>query len=201
MIHFPLAAVLETALNRYISLDNQVGERLKPLVGKTIAITVTPFNSTVYLQATETMVQVTANCPPVVDTYLTGSLWAFGWMGFAGKPMRVLFAGQVALEGDVEVGRKFQTLLARLDINWERQLAQLTGEPIAGHLIALVRTGLIWNQQALTALRLDTVEFLQEETRDLPAVSEAEHFYQAVDKLRLDFDRLEQRIVRLEMLR
>jgi ubiquinone biosynthesis protein UbiJ len=39
---------------------------------------------------------------------------------------------------------------------------------------------------------------LQEETRDLPAVPEAELFYAEVDELRTDFDRLQSRIERLE---
>ena len=40
-------------------------------------------------------------------------------------------------------------------------------------------------------------QFLQEETRNLPAKPEMEIFYRQIDKLRTDFDRLQSRIERL----
>jgi ubiquinone biosynthesis accessory factor UbiJ len=45
---------------------------------------------------------------------------------------------------------------------------------------------------------LNSSEFLQEETRDLPAKPEAELFYRHVDTLRMDYDRLAARIARLQ---
>jgi ubiquinone biosynthesis protein UbiJ len=62
----------------------------------------------------------------------------------------------------------------------------------------LFRAGKEWGQESLETLRLNTSEFIQEESRDVPATAEIEEFYNEVDKLRLDFDRLQSRLERLE---
>ena len=47
-------------------------------------------------------------------------------------------------------------------------------------------------------MRLNTQEYLQEESRLTPADAEVRHYLDAVDTLRLDTDRLEARLKRLE---
>jgi ubiquinone biosynthesis protein UbiJ len=44
-----LISAFEAALNKYLSLDEDVAIFLKPLQGKIIAVTITPFNETMYL--------------------------------------------------------------------------------------------------------------------------------------------------------
>ena len=44
-----LMSALETALNKYLALDQNSGVFLAPLAGKVIAVTITPFNETIYL--------------------------------------------------------------------------------------------------------------------------------------------------------
>ena len=44
-----IIATLESAINRYLSLDDNVSSVLAPLAGKVVAITITPFNETLYL--------------------------------------------------------------------------------------------------------------------------------------------------------
>ncbi len=51
-----------------------------------------------------------------------------------------------------------------------------------------------WTEETIETFKLNCKEFLQEETRDLPAGPEADIFYQQVDQLRSDFDRLSARI-------
>ncbi|MFZ2311020.1 MAG: sterol-binding protein, partial [Methylobacter sp.] len=55
-----------------------------------------------------------------------------------------------------------------------------------------------WGKDSIETFRLNAAEFLQEETRDLPAGPEADIFYAQVDQLRTDFDRLQNRIDRLK---
>jgi ubiquinone biosynthesis protein UbiJ len=121
-------------------------------------------------------------------------------MGLSATPMRALFSGEVTIEGDIATGQKFQELFAKLDINLEPQLARFTGETIAHNISQFFRTGKEWSKESLNTFRLNTAEFLQEETRDLPAKPEMDIFCQHVDILRTDFDRLQSRIERLENL-
>lgn len=55
-----------------------------------------------------------------------------------------------------------------------------------------------WHEETLKTFKLNTVEFLQEETRDLPASAEVEMFYQQVKKLEHDTLRLAEQLNRLD---
>jgi len=193
-----IIATLEAAINYYISLDDNITTFLAPLNGKIVAITITPFNETIYLCPTADSVQCLDYLPTPADTQLTGSLIALGLMGLSGKPMNALFSGEVTIEGDVNTGRKFQELFAKLDINLEAKLARYTGETVAHNLAEFFRAGKSWSKESLETFKLNTSEFLQEEIQELPAVPEAELFYAEVDELRTDFDRLQSRLERLE---
>jgi ubiquinone biosynthesis protein UbiJ len=193
-----LTVALESALNNYIRLDLDVGELLSPLAGKVIGLTIEPFGETLYLCPTGNTIQVLDDYPDAPDTRISGSLWALGLMGISTKPMRSVFSGEVRIEGDTAIGRRFQELFDKLDIDFEEKLSRFTGDVIAHQIGNVFRTGARWTQQSIRTFELNLGEFLQEETRDLPAGPEAEIFYRHVDQLRADFDRLNSRIERLE---
>ena len=193
-----LMGALETALNQYLALAVNRDELLIGLYGKTIAITVQPFNETLYLCPTHDAIQLLSDTVKPADTHLTGSLFAFGMMGLSAKPMRSILSGEVTIEGDMRTGQKLQELLAKLELDIEPKLAQLTGAAAAKRLVSMFHTSRAWSEDTLESLRLDLSEFLQEETRDLPAAGEIDIFYRQVDTLRTDYDRLQSRIERLE---
>jgi ubiquinone biosynthesis protein UbiJ len=112
--------------------------------------------------------------------------------------MRSVFSGEVRIEGDTTIGRRFQELFDKLDIDLEEKLSRFTGDLIAHQIGNVFRTGARWTQESIRTFELNLGEFLQEETRDLPAGPEAEIFYRHVDQLRADFDRLNSQIERLE---
>jgi ubiquinone biosynthesis protein UbiJ len=192
-----LISVLETTLNQTLSLDDNVAQFLTPLAGKVIAITMTPFNETVYLCPTADKIQCLANFGGQIDTTLTGSLFALGLMGLSANPVHSLHNGTVQIDGDLEVGRKFQTLFKKLDLNIEKKIATYTGETFAHSLGQLFRSSKSWTEETLETFKLNACEFLTEETRDLPAKPEADSFYRQVDTLRMDYDRLAAHITRL----
>lgn len=192
-----LIGVLETALNQYLALDQDSGYFLTPLAGKVIAVTVQPFDDTIYLCPTSDSIQCLDYFPSVADTRLTGSIWALGLMGLSSTPMRSVFSGEVTIEGDMQTGRKFQELFAKLDIDPEEKLSQFTGDIIAHKVANFFRAGQSWGKDSLETFKLNAKEFLQEETRDLPAGPEVEIHYAQVDELRTDFDRLQSRVERL----
>jgi len=193
-----LIGALETALNQYLALDRDSGYFLTPLAGKVIAVTVQPFDETIYLCPTTDSIQCLDQFPDQPDTRLSGSIWALGLMGLSSTPMRSVFSGEVTIEGDMQTGRKFQELFAKLDIDLEEKLSQFTGDIIAHKVANFFRAGQNWSKDSLETFRLNAKEFLQEETRDLPAAPEADIYYAQVDELRTDFDRLQSRIDRLK---
>lgn len=185
-------------MNRYLQLDQNKERLLAPLDGKVIAVNVQPFDETLYLCPTADAIRLLDAITTAPDTRITGTPWALGWMGLSGKPMRALFAGDVKIEGDVHVGRKFQQLFEQLDINLEGKLALYTGDWFAGQIGNFFRTGRQWGKNTLETFELNLSEYLQEETRDLPAAAEMDIFYHDIDDLRIGYDRLERRISRLE---
>jgi len=193
-----LIGALEATLNQYLALDQDSGYFLTPLAGKVIAVNIQPFDETVYLCPTTDSIQCLDQFPDPPDTRLTGSIWALGLMGLSSTPMRSVFSGEVKIEGDMQTGRKFQELFAKLDIDLEEKLSQFTGDIIAHKTANFFRARQNWSKDSLETFRLNAKEFLQEETRDLPAAPEADIFYAQVDELRTDFDRLQSRIDRLK---
>ena len=193
-----LIGAFETALNQYLALDQDSGHFLTPLSGKVIAVTVLPFAETVYLCPSNDSIQCLDQFPNAPDTRLTGSIWALGLMGLSSTPMRSVFSGEVTIEGDMHTGRKFQELFAKLDIDLEEKLSHFTGDIIAHKLAGFFRAGQNWSKESLETFKLNASEFLQDETRDLPSAPEVAIFFDQVDELRNDFDRLQSRIERLE---
>jgi ubiquinone biosynthesis accessory factor UbiJ len=193
-----LMSALETALNQYLALDKNRGVFLRPLAGKVIAVTIQPFAETIFLCPTANSIQLLDYSPYQPDTRLTGSILALGLMGLSSKPMRSIFSGEVKIAGDIDTGQKFQELFANLDINLEQQLARYTGDTIAHNISQFFHAGQNWSKESMETFRLNASEFLQEETRDLPAVPEMDIFYSQVDELRTGFDRLQSRVERLE---
>ena len=193
-----LTGALEAALNHYLALDQDSGHFLAPLAGKVIAVTVLPFELTLYLCPTTDSIQCLDHFPGSPDTRLTGSLWALGLMGLSSTPMRSVFSGEVKIEGDIHTGRKFQELFAKLDLDLEEQLSQFTGDIIAHKVANFFRSGQRWSKDSLETFKLNATEFLQDETRDLPSAPEMDIYYAQVDDVRTDFDRLQYRLERLE---
>ena len=96
MIIKPLIiTALETALNQYLSLDEDVRLFLTPLAGKVIAVNILPFNETVYLCPTKDKIQLLESYTAEADATLSGTLSALGLMGLSSTPMRSIFSGEV----------------------------------------------------------------------------------------------------------
>jgi ubiquinone biosynthesis protein UbiJ len=119
-------------------------------------------------------------------------------MGLSSTPMRSIFSGEVQIEGDTQVAHKFQQLFEKLDIDLEEKLSHFTGDVIAHKIGNIFRSGQNWTEESINTFKLNSKEFLQEETRDLPAAPEADQFYQLVDQLRSDYDRLLARIKKIQ---
>jgi len=192
-----LMTTIEAALNAYLALDDQHPALLAPLAGKVVAIHITPFDQTLYLCMSTERIQCLEHFPGQADASLTGSLAALGLMGLSATPMRVLLKGDVRIAGDTQVARRLQRLFEKLEINWQGQLARYTGERVARNIADIFSGGRNWTQRGLRNFRLNLQEFLQEETRNLPARPEAEIVFRQIDELRLDQDRLAARVQRL----
>ncbi len=193
-----ISGILETSLNQYLSLDEDIEFLLKPLTGKVIAIVIEPFSQRLFLCPAKDKIQVLEDFQGEIDVTISGTLAALGMMGLNADSMRSVFKGDVRIEGDTQVGHQFQHLFKTLDVDLEEQLSHITGDVVAHQIGNVARTGNDWVQHSMNSLRLNVQEFLQEETRDLPAQGEADILFRNIDELRADFDRLRARVERLQ---
>ena len=198
MIKPLLISTLEAALNQYLALDEDVSLFLAPIDQKIIAIHILPFNETIYLCPTEDNIQILEHYIAEPDARITGTLSALGLMSLSATPMRSIFSGEIKIEGDTQTAHQFQQLFKKLEIDLEEKLSYFTGDIIAHQMGNLFRSGQRWTEESIDTFKLNSKEFLQEETRNLPAEVEADIFYRKVDTLRSDFDRLLARIDRLQ---
>ncbi len=191
-------AGLEAALNRLLGLDPQARPQLASLQGRVVALEILGLSTTLYLAPGPAGVQLLSRLEAPADCTISGTPLALARLGASRNQAGELFTGGVQLSGDTELGQAFGKILADLDIDWEEQLARLSGDVIAHQLGRGLRGLLGWTRQVRDTLGQDIQEYLQEELQLLPARGEVELFHEAVDVLRDDVERLEARLARLE---
>lgn len=201
-----LAAGFETALNQYLRLDPDALTRVAGLSGKVIALelifsprhptTGSESSLTLYLLPGPDGIQVLDHYSGAPDVLIRGTPLALA--NSSRKGTRATVGTDVEIVGDTQLGKAFKELLDSVDIDWEEHLSRVTGDTLAHQLGNTLRNIFSWGQRATDTLSHDMAEYLQEESRDLPARGAVEEFLDAVDTLRSDTDRLEARIRRLQ---
>ncbi|MCH9696845.1 MAG: SCP2 sterol-binding domain-containing protein [Gammaproteobacteria bacterium] len=192
-----LAETLEKLINSVLQLSEEHSQLLTPLDAKVIKLRIDPPGIEINLRFSNSGVQILEDSEHV-DVMLQGSPIAFGLMSVRDKPASALFTGQINMQGDSAVGAHFQQLFESLDIDWQTHAKRLLGDRLADKAASLFSQGKRWFSEAGHAMQEDISEYLQEESRVLPAKPEAEMFFEDVDELRLDCERLEARIKRLQ---
>lgn len=192
---------LEGALNRYLKLDPNTPSRFAALTGKIIAVELEGLGRTLYFAPEPEGVRILADYAGIPDAILQGTPWALLRMGGLQSDSRAareaLATGAVRIGGDVELGQRFKQILDAIEIDWEEHLAGLVGDLLAHKLGNAARAVQGWGRQAAATLGQDFAEYQQEEAHNLARPDDAQNFIGAVDTLRDDVERLEQRVSRL----
>lgn len=189
---------LESALGRFLALDPESDRLLRPLRGKWVALRVLPFSGALLFYHTADGVQVHTGSESAPDVCLSGTPLGFALAGANASREAALFGGFVRVEGDMDVAKRFGELMDAMRIDWEGVLAGALGRD-AGYHIAAGLLGLSrWGRASMATFGADLTEFLQEESRALPAQPEVDCFLQDIDTLRADCDRLAVRIQALQ---
>lgn len=190
-------AALETALNAYLRLDPGTLRRLAQLSGKVIAVELRGVGLTLFMLPAPERLQVLGHYEGEPDARLCGSPLALLRMGLSADASAALFAGEVTISGDVELGQAFKAALDAMEVDWEEHLSHLVGDVLAHQFGNLARSLTGWARRSTTLLEQNLGEYLQEEHRSLPHALEMEAFLAEVDELRNNVERLEARVQRL----
>jgi ubiquinone biosynthesis protein UbiJ len=191
-------ALLEQGLNRYLALDPDALERLRPLHAKVILWQVLGLGVELYLVPSAQGIQVLGAFEGEPDCIISGTPLDLARLGRKQDSADQLFSGAVRIQGDAETAHRFGKILADLDIDWEEQLSGITGDVLAHQVGSGARRARRWVAELTgTTLPSNLREFLQEEVRLLPTRWEADEFADAVDQVRDTAERLAARLKRL----
>ena len=191
-----LFSFLSSLSSAFLRLDPETLARLGELQGRVVRLVFLDLGVSLYLLPTEAGLLLRDHHEGVADVTLSGNLPAFARLGLGAQP-GLLFSGTLAIDGDVELGQRFQGVLEGVTIDWEEQLSRVLGDVAAHGIGNLVRDTRAWQRRVLSTLGQDLTDYLQEERRDLPPRHRIDDYLREVDELRADCDRLARRVARL----
>jgi len=192
----PAVTLMEIAINRALKLDDFSYQKMIALQGKIIGIELLGINVSFYLVPNADGVQVLADTEEKADTWIRGTPLSMLKTAIS-DDRSTLFKGEVTIDGDMELGQKFQRILDGLEIDWEEPLSKVVGDVAAHQLGDMVRGFSSWAFNSIDSLTKTTGEYFQEETQDVVNSVEVERFVDGIDELRSDTERLEKRLERI----
>ena len=192
-----IAPFIELPLNRALQLDEHTLQSVIALNGKVIGIDLLALDLQFYLAPTLDGVQVLSNYDGEADATICGTPLSLLHVAIT-KERDALIKGEVTIDGDVQLGQKFQRILNNLDIDWEEPLSKIVGDVAAHQIGESVRGFFNLGKMALDSVAHSTAEYYGEETQDIVNATELDRFGNQVDSLRADVDRVEARVRKLK---
>ncbi|WP_455365999.1 ubiquinone biosynthesis accessory factor UbiJ [Kaarinaea lacus] len=193
-----VTALIEIAFNRYLNLDPDAKSAMPAMAGKVIKITVRELDIALFMKVNGDRIEVLPSYEGEIHSQMRASIVSLMKMGMASDASVV--GEDIEMSGDLDAGRQFRDLLAKVDIDWEEILSRYTGDVVAHKIGNAVRLVKNWGKKTTESLSKDVGEYLQEEGKHLPSAYEVKQFVAQVDEVRLGVDRAEARIKQLEKL-
>lgn len=194
---------LTSLINSYLHLDATSSERLRALQHKKMQLQILPFN--LNLQCTfsvrgihlSVIADEIANSDPNYNVCLSATPLQLLALCLNKKDRQLAFQKDIHLSGDAEVAQQLMQLFADLNIDWEEQLSKIFGDISVYHGFNFMKTIKKDFLKITNHLTEDIKDYLTEEKKCVPTPDELHHFYDAIDHLRMDVDRLEANLMYL----
>lgn len=199
-VSIALTAALEAAINTYLQMDPDTLQKLNDFSDKVIAIELQDTGIVLFCLPQAQGMTIMSQYQGEPDTTISGRPVSLAKLSVLGDT-QVMFAGEVTIRGDVELGQRFKKLLENMDIDWEEHLSSIAGDVIAHKTGQAIREMASWWRNNRERAQENGREYLQEEVQIIPDKDEVEAFYAAVETLRDDAARLAARISHLETSR
>ena len=194
MLKTTLCYSLEKMINFMLMRDATSIERLSVLEDKIILLEFTDLHLKFYWLFENQYVRILPSWRDEVDASIAGPLEAIARLGLS----KAKIAKDLTVSGDMHVIEAFKELFAKLDINWQQQLAPLVGDAVAFKVTRTAQSVSGWLKNSLQSMRENTKEYLTEESECLPPRLLFTEFSQEVRQLSRAVDRLAVRIQRLQ---
>jgi len=189
---------LQKAINHGLSLDENMPAKLQSLHDKVLEMVIAPLDTHFFIQFKNGELLLLDEYQGEADTVIhSNPLGLIRLSLLPASKARSLFNDKIRMSGDIELGQQVKKIFDEIDIDWEGHLAQFTGDVVAHQIGSIFRKGLEFKQQISDSMRLNVTEYLQEELRVFPSRHEVEDFFNDIDALALDVERLQAHINQL----
>ncbi len=193
----PHLNLAERLLNGALRCDAELLNQLRPLAGKVIAVDITSINRTLYVMLGTDGIELQRGYDGLVNVTLRGDFGAFRRLALASRNGQIAGAAEVEISGDLPLTQQLQRLASAANLDWEELLSRYLGD-VAAHKLGNVGRGFTrWIGLARQSLFENLSEVLRIEKRMVTEKNELGTFFDAVDSLRADADRLQERLRRL----
>ena len=191
---------LESMINRLLSLDRETLDDLGGLSGKVIRLElINTGQPVISLIFRERAIEVDTEYAGTGDVLIRGTPLDLLVYIRSSSDDRSAVTGNMEIRGDLGLAQDFQRLLRRFEVDWEEQAARLVGDTLARKTSNTVTMSTDFLRRLKEKIELDLSEYVLYETEVLPEKEEIEDFNHSVDTLRDDFERLKQRVHKLQI--
>ena len=191
---------LESMINRLLSLDRETLDDLGGLSGKVIRLElINTGQPVISLIIRERAIEVDTEYAGTGDVLIRGTPLDLLVYMRSSSDDRSAVTGNMEIRGDLGLAQDFQRLLRRFEVDWEEQAARLVGDTLARKTSNTVTMSTDFLRRLKEKIELDLSEYVLYETEVLPEKEEIEGFNNSVDTLRDDFERLKQRVHKLQI--
>jgi len=193
------AAMLESAVNRLLELDEESPVRMDRLEGRMLQLDIEDIGITLYFAFNGGRVEVGTRSRHEPDTVVSGSPVALFAMAAPEQLAQWGAPGsRVNITGDANLARDLERLFSRLDPDWEGRISRIFGD-VWGHQIATgLRAGVEQARETAESAGSMLSEYLDQNLAPVIRSEELDDFTAGVNEARRAADRLEARIKRLE---
>lgn len=193
-----ISASIEYVSNHYISLDEQSVHRMKPIVGKVIALNIQPFPMIYFNVATDSLhLDVLTQYEGIADSYLKLSVWSVPKLKDPNVLPELIRSGDVELTGDVRLIQQFSEIFSQVKPEPEEKLSILIGDVPANLFFRQLRRLNRGLNQFFHQQYLHLSDVAIEEWRLVVGADEFQDWRDDVNQLEKELNELEQHVNRL----
>lgn len=192
-----IEAALQKALNRYLALDPESKAKIQKLNGRIVSLELKGINLNFQLKFVDTKIHVKMNSAETPDTLIKGTPLSVLHMSLSREDRKKFFSEDVNIEGNIELGQQVIALFDELEIDWEEFASQWIGDVSAHQLGRFIKKTRQFGLKVRRTILKNLDEYLHEEADLFPPKEALNDFFNDVDVLRMDVDRLTARIEKL----
>ena len=134
------------------------------------------------------------------EAALKGPVTAFINLARNEDKQAALMQSDIQIQGSSQLALSLADVMSQLDIDFEAMIAEVTG-PIAAHIIGKnLRSVASWFKNTGNKFKQDSVEYVRDELQLATHKLEGESRFTDIQKIKMDTERLEARIQRLQQM-